>query len=57
MDICTIQTAQYQLRGFDSIHLASAVIIHHSFQQNFLFACFDDKLASAARAEGVQTFP
>jgi predicted nucleic acid-binding protein len=50
-------TEQYQLRGFDSIHLASALIIHHSFQQDFLFACFDDKLAAAARAEDVQTFP
>ena len=41
--------AEHPLRGFDSIHLASAVIIHQSIQENFIFAYFDDKLASAAR--------
>ena len=48
---------QHSLRGFDSIHLASALIIHQSIQENFLFVCFDDKLVHAARSEGMQTFP
>ena len=48
---------KYPLRGFDSIHLASALIIHQSFQDDFVFACFDDKLVRAARSEGMQTYP
>jgi uncharacterized protein len=46
----------HYLRGFDAIHLASAVVIHERLPHNFFFACFDQKLNQAARREGLQTF-
>lgn len=48
---------EYPLRGFDAIHLASAMVIHERLPEDFLFACFDDRLARAARSEGLETFP
>lgn len=48
---------KYPLRGFDSIHLASAIVIHERLSEDFVFACFDDRLAHAARVEGLETFP
>ena len=47
----------YPLRGFDAIHLASAMVIHERLPEDFVFACFDDRLARAARAVGLETFP
>jgi len=47
----------YPLRGFDAIHLASALAVSEMLPDDFLFACFDDRLVSAARSEGLQTFP
>ena len=47
----------YSLRGFDAIHLASAIVIQEKLPENFLFACFDNKLAFAAQSEGLETFP
>jgi predicted nucleic acid-binding protein len=44
----------YPLRGFDAIHLASALAIHKVFPDDFVFACFDDRLARAAESEGLQ---
>ena len=49
--------ASYPLRGFDAIHLASAMIMHEKFQADLLFSCFDQKLSQAAQAEGIRTFP
>jgi len=48
---------RYQLRGFDAIHLASAIVIHERFPEDFIFACFDDNLGRAATSEGLETFP
>ena len=48
---------KYPLRGFDAIHLASAIVIHERLSEDFVFACFDDRLASAAQSEGLETFP
>jgi predicted nucleic acid-binding protein len=48
---------RYPLRGFDAIHLASAVLVRESLPENFLFACFDQRLSQAARKEGLETFP
>lgn len=45
---------EYPLRGFDAIHLASALAIHKVFPDDFVFACFDDRLARAAESEGLQ---
>ena len=48
---------KYPLRGFDAIHLASAIVIHERLPEDFVFACFDDRLAGAAQLEGLETFP
>lgn len=48
---------KHRLRGFDAIHLASAMIIHEKLPENFLFVCFDDRLAHAAYEEGFEAFP
>ncbi|MFC1534586.1 hypothetical protein ACFLZG_07635 [Thermodesulfobacteriota bacterium] len=48
---------RHQLRGFDAIHLASAIVTHENIPCDFLFACFDDRLAHAARSEDLETLP
>jgi len=48
---------RYPLRGFDAIHLASALIINETVSEAFLFACFDKRLLNAAITEGLNTFP
>ena len=48
---------RYPLRGFDAIHLASAMVIYEKLPEHFVFACFDDRLAGAAQSEGLATFP
>ena len=48
---------KYPLRGFDAIHLASAIVIHERLSEDFVFACFDDRLTGAAHLEGLETFP
>jgi len=47
----------HPLRGFDAIHLASALVIQEKMPEGFLFACFDERLSAAARLEGLETFP
>jgi predicted nucleic acid-binding protein len=47
----------HPLRGFDAIHLASALILHERIPEALLFVCFDQKLAAAATAEGLETVP
>jgi len=49
--------AKYPHRGFDAIHLASALVIHENVPDDFIFACFDNRLSSAARSEDLETFP
>jgi predicted nucleic acid-binding protein len=49
--------ADYPLRGFDAIHLASALIIYERLPEEFLFACYDQKLLQAAQMEGLETLP
>jgi len=52
---------RHPLRGFDAIHLASAVALHERVLQeaneNLVFACFDERLIGAARAEGMAVYP
>jgi predicted nucleic acid-binding protein len=48
---------KYILRGFDAIHLASAMTIYEKLADDLVFACFDRKLLYAARSEGMQTAP
>ncbi|PIP41521.1 MAG: VapC toxin family PIN domain ribonuclease [Desulfobacterales bacterium CG23_combo_of_CG06-09_8_20_14_all_51_8] len=47
---------KHSLRGFDAIHLASALVIHEKLPLHFFFACFDQKLNHAARIEGLASF-
>jgi predicted nucleic acid-binding protein len=47
--------ANHGLRGFDAIHLASALTIGSAVADRFLFACYDDRLTHAAQAEGLET--
>ena len=47
----------YPLRGFDAIHLASALIIDETMPESLLFACHDKKLILAAQKAGLQTLP
>ena len=49
--------ASHPLRGFDAVHLASAMILHERFHDDLLFACFDGQLLEAARKEGLRVFP
>lgn len=49
--------ADYGLRGFDAIHLSSALTIESVVSDNFLFACFDERLKRAAQSEGMETLP
>jgi len=45
----------HPLRGFDAIHLASALILHDAAPDQLLFACFDKPLVQAAIAEGLSS--
>ncbi len=47
----------YPLRGFDAIHLASALMIKKKVPEHFLFACFDKRLIQGAQMEGLETLP
>jgi len=49
--------ARHPLRGFDAIHLASAIITYERIKEFFLFACFDQKLINGVQMEGLATFP
>jgi predicted nucleic acid-binding protein len=45
----------YGLRGFDSIHLASALWLKESISLPLAFAAFDERLVAAAQAAGLET--
>ena len=49
--------SRYPLRGFNAIHLASALIVHERLPEEYLFACFDKKLLQAAQMAGLKTLP
>lgn len=42
---------KHALRGYDAIHLASAVIVHGQGDRSVNFSCFDARLSRAARRE------
>lgn len=44
---------RHPLRGFDAVHLASALLIHDRLPNEVAFACFDLRMAEAARKEGL----
>lgn len=45
---------RYPLRGFDAIHLASALSLRSALAEEITFAAADDRLLRAARAEHLQ---
>lgn len=47
---------KHPLRGFDAIHLASALVIYEKFPRTFFFACFDQRLNQTARLESLPSF-
>ncbi len=42
---------KYGLRGFDAIHLSSAVTLHKELDTPIIFSCFDEKLEAASQLE------
>ena len=44
---------KYLLRGFDAVHLASAVTLQRELGEPVTFSAWDDRLMSAAGAEGL----
>jgi len=48
---------RYGLRGYDSIHLSSALTWQEVTGDEVVFACFDNHLQQAARQESLQTWP
>lgn len=44
---------RYPLRGFDALHLASALFLKSRTHLEISFFCFDERLRSAAEAEGL----
>jgi uncharacterized protein len=46
---------KHLLRGFDAVHLASAVILREELTEPIRFLAFDDRLMTAAAAEGLVT--
>lgn len=47
-------TSQYPIRGFDAIHLASALVVRESEPHYLFFLCADHRLNDAARNEQLQ---
>ncbi len=45
----------YQLRSYDSLHLAAAELMGKQPAMKLTFACFDNNLNSAATALGIET--
>ena len=49
--------ADHALKAADSIHLASCLALSERLDQSLVFACWDERLLQAARAEGLSTLP
>ena len=47
-------TEKHALRGFDSIHLASALTLRQELSSPIVFSCFDDSLQKACKRENLQ---
>jgi len=44
---------KHALRGFDSIHLASALVLRRELSAPIVFSCFDDNLQKASKLENL----
>ncbi len=47
----------HSIRGFDSIHLASAMVLRKEINQSIDFMCWDNRLLEVAKKEGFKTWP
>lgn len=45
---------KHALRGFDSIHLASALLLRQELSSSVVFSCFDGSLQKAAECEDLK---
>lgn len=45
---------RYPLRGYDAVHLASALSLKNALGEGFAFAAADERLLRASRAEGLR---
>jgi len=45
---------KHALRGYDAIHLASAVTMRQQTDRPVAFSCFDSRLSTAGRREGLK---
>ena len=45
---------KHALRGFDSIHLASALTLRRELSTPIVFSCFDERLTTASKRENLQ---
>jgi hypothetical protein len=52
LDEAARSVGRHPLRAFDAVQLASALAARAADPELTAFACFDDALADAARAEG-----
>jgi predicted nucleic acid-binding protein len=48
---------EYDLRGYDSVHLAAALIWQEALDETIVMATFDDKLRRAAQESGLNAWP
>ncbi|MFC2159827.1 type II toxin-antitoxin system VapC family toxin [Actinomycetota bacterium] len=48
---------KHSIRGFNSIHLASAMVLRKEINQSINFMCWDNRLLEAAKKEGFRTWP
>ncbi len=57
LDLAARSVARHPLRAFDAVQLASALAARSADPDLAMFACFDETLANAARAEGFTLLP
>lgn len=52
-DLAAALVDRHPLRGFDAVHLASALVLQRRSRSDVAFSCFDDRLNAAAASEGL----
>ncbi len=57
MSRAEIAAWEHGLRGYDSVHLASALLWNDSTEETVVVSTFDDDLWAASNKEGLGTFP
>lgn len=55
LDVARRVIQRYALRGFDGIHLASALTLQHRWDETVVVVAADQRLLRAAAAEGLAT--